>query len=71
LSASERKANVSDAFKAEKEIVSGKKVLLMDDVATTGATISECASALLQANAKVVYALTLARALPHHGINVI
>jgi ComF family protein len=71
LSASERKANVSDAFKAEKEIVSEKRVLLMDDVATTGATISECASALLQANAKVVYALTLARALPHHGINVI
>ena len=43
----------------------------MDDVATTGATISACASALLQADAKTVYALTLARALPHHGINII
>jgi competence protein ComFC len=71
LTAVERKANVLGAFMAEKEIVSGKRVLLMDDVATTGATISECASALLQANTKIVYALTLARALPHHGTNII
>ena len=71
LTAAERKANVDGAFKADSEIVSGKRVLLMDDVATTGATISACASALLQADAKTVYALTLARALPHHGINII
>lgn len=71
LTAMERKANVMGAFRAEKEIVSGKRLLLMDDVATTGATISECSSALLQANAKVVYALTLARALPHHGTDII
>lgn len=71
LTAVERKANVAGAFMANKEIVSGKRVLLMDDVATTGATISECASALSLANAKVVYAFSLARALPHHGINII
>lgn len=66
----ERKENVSGAFRGDPARVSGKTVLLMDDVATTGATLSSCAEALLQSGAKKVYSLTLARALPHHGLHV-
>ena len=69
LTVAERKENVAGAFRADTELVSGKSILLMDDVATTGATISACAAALLDAGARNVYALTLARALPHHGLN--
>jgi ComF family protein len=64
-----RKANVSGAFRAEAALVSGATILLIDDVATTGATLSACAAALLDAGVRSVYALTLARALPHHGLN--
>jgi ComF family protein len=68
LSIAERKENVSGAFLGDKRVVLGSTVLLMDDVATTGATLASCASALLEAGAKSVYALTLARALPHNGL---
>ena len=71
LSAVERRQNVHDAFIADSRIVRGKSVLLMDDVATTGATLSSGAEALLQAGASQVYAITVARALPHHGLNLI
>ncbi len=71
LSAEERRENVSGAFRANPAMVSGQTVLLMDDVATTGATISSCALALLDAGAREVYALTLARALPHHGLKIV
>lgn len=63
LSAQERMQNVSGAFLAKSAQVSGKTVLIIDDVATTGATIQACAQALLTAGAKDVYALTLARAI--------
>jgi ComF family protein len=69
LSISERRDNVSGAFLANTALVLGETVLLMDDVATTGATLSSCSAALMEAGAKSVYALTLARALPHHGLN--
>lgn len=68
LSAVERKQNVKDAFQAAPALVNGKVVLLMDDVATTGSTLSAGADALLSAGARQVYALTAARALPHHGL---
>jgi ComF family protein len=68
LSANERKENMQEAFHADLSRVQGCTILLMDDVATTGATLSACASALLEAGAEAVYALTLARALPHHGL---
>jgi competence protein ComFC len=71
LNIDERKKNVSGAFHANKARISGSNILLMDDVATTGATISACATALLEAGAQTVYALTLARALPHHGLNYV
>jgi ComF family protein len=71
LSAGERRANVHEAFIADPRLVRGRSVLVMDDVATTGATLSSSAEALLQAGASQVYAITVARALPHHGLNLI
>lgn len=68
LTAAERKTNVSGAFSADSRCVSGRTILLMDDVATTGATLSAAASALLDGGARAVYGLTIARALPHHGL---
>jgi competence protein ComFC len=61
LKAKERAENVKDAFLAEPAIVKGKQVLMVDDVTTTGATISACAKALKAAGARSVYGLTLAR----------
>lgn len=46
-----RAANVIGAYKAEPSMVKGLKVLLIDDVVTTGATLSECARELLMAGA--------------------
>ncbi len=63
LSANERHKNVEGAFAANKEKVKGKVVLVIDDVTTTGSTISACAQALRIAGASAVYALTLARAV--------
>jgi ComF family protein len=71
LSASERKENMLDAFRSDPRIVSGRTILIMDDVATTGATLIACSRALLTSGAKAVYALTLARALPHHGLKIV
>jgi len=67
LNAEERRANVHQAFIADPRHVRGKTILVVDDVATTGSTLSSCTDALLQAGAADVFALTVARALPHHG----
>jgi ComF family protein len=69
LGLSQRNENVRDAYQADPVAVAKESILLMDDVATTGATISACTSALLSAGAKEVYVLTIARALPHHGLD--
>jgi ComF family protein len=61
LSLEERKQNVENAFSASS--VKSKKVLLVDDVCTTGATLQSCASSLVSAGAESVAALTLARAI--------
>ena len=64
LSESERRANVRGAFAVTApERVEGKRVLLVDDVYTSGATVEECAKALCRAGAKVVDVFTLARAI--------
>jgi ComF family protein len=63
LNRNERGLNVSGAFIADTKYITGKTVLLVDDVVTTGSTMVECAKALLLANAKCVYGLTLARAV--------
>ena len=69
LSTSQRSENVQDAYQADPAMVKQKSVLIMDDVATTGSTISACTAALLSAGARDVYVLTIARALPHHGLD--
>ncbi len=56
-----RLANVQGAFAARREAVQGRTVAVVDDVCTTGATLSACASALLEAGAHAVYGVTLAR----------
>jgi len=61
LTAQQRKQNVSGAFEAWHHLVTGRNVLLVDDVATTGATMNACAAALRAAGARSVYGLTLAR----------
>ena len=71
LNNTERHENIHDAFRAEPFLASGRKVLLVDDITTTGATLESCTEALLSAGARAVYALTLARALPHHGWNIV
>jgi len=45
------------------EEVSGKRILLVDDVFTTGTTVNECAKALRKASAADVYVCTLARTI--------
>lgn len=61
LSASQRRQNVANAFSCTDGRIKGRKVLLIDDVATTGATLDACAGALKKAGATMVQALTLAR----------
>jgi ComF family protein len=63
LNAEERRNNVVHAFEARSEFVSQKNILVIDDITTTGSTINACAAALIQAGAKNVYGLTLARAV--------
>jgi len=69
LSISQRRENVHNAYQANPEVVKRRSILLMDDVATTGSTIQSCTQALLDAGAREVYALTVARALSHHDLN--
>jgi ComF family protein len=68
LSRAERQDNVRNAFCAEESRVNGCIVLLMDDVATTGSTLSSCAEALYGAGARDVFAYTVSRAMPRHGL---
>jgi ComF family protein len=68
LSVVERRDNMQDAFFADPCFVRGKVILVVDDVATTGSTLSSCSEALYQSGAAGVFALTVARALPHHGL---
>ena len=59
-----RRESVRDAFYvARPRLIKGESVLLVDDVFTTGATVSACAGALLAAGARYVYVLTVARPL--------
>lgn len=61
----ERKGNVRGAFSvARPSSIEGKKVLLVDDVYTTGNTLSEAARELLRGGASEVAVLTAARAVP-------
>jgi ComF family protein len=64
LAPADRRDNVRGAFLADPRHLSGQRVLLVDDVMTTGATADACARALRDAGARAVAVLTVARAVP-------
>ncbi len=60
LNFAERKSNVSNAFALKKNgIIAGKRILIVDDVITTGATVTECGKELLKAGAEKVFAVSV------------
>jgi competence protein ComFC len=62
LSAKERQENLTNAFAIKNpDQIRGKKIFLIDDVYTTGATMGECARVLKDAGAKSVWGITIAR----------
>jgi ComF family protein len=64
LTGKERRTNVKGAFAVSvPKQVEDKRVLLVDDVYTSGATVRECAQTLTNAGAQVVDVFTLARAV--------
>ena len=65
LGKQERKHNVCGAFQARRRLVEGRHIILVDDLLTSGATLSSCANALMDSGALSVNAITLAYALQH------
>lgn len=63
LERKERFSNIKGAFKVVDNSVNNKRILLFDDIYTTGATIMECSKALKAAGAKRIEVLTLSRAV--------
>ena len=64
LKRTERRRNVKNAFRIKNpEKIKNKKILLIDDVFTTGATVNECARILLKNKAADVEVFTFARAV--------
>lgn len=60
-SAEQRKKNVENAFGRVSARVEGLNIIIIDDVCTSGATLSSCSGALKKAGARQVVGLTLAR----------
>lgn len=57
-----RRANIAGAYKVvDPAVIAGKRILLVDDIVTSGSTLSECAKTLLLAGAEEVLCATLAR----------
>ena len=64
--AAKRRANVLGVYRVENsEMLTGKRVLLLDDIVTTGATAGECARVLLTGGAKEVHLGCIAAAIHH------
>ena len=64
LTQHQRKANLRGAFRVVKpEKIAGREILLVDDVFTTGTTVSECARVLRRAGAAEIWVATVARTL--------
>ena len=69
-SVEQRQRNVTDAFVCNDKQLSGRHVLLIDDVSTSCATLEACARALKSAGVFSVYGLTLAREILTKEINL-
>lgn len=62
LKSEARKSNLSGVFKlTNKNLIRGKKIIIVDDILTTGTTLNECAKVLKEAGAKKVWGLVLAK----------
>jgi predicted amidophosphoribosyltransferase len=61
LGAADRRTNVHNAFAWQGGSLAGQRLLLIDDVCTTGATIESCAAAVYAAGATSVWGLALTR----------
>jgi ComF family protein len=71
LSRHQRRENIRGAFTVSKpEKIAGREVLLIDDVFTTGTTVSECARILRRAGASKVFVATAARTLKSDAAHV-
>ncbi len=70
LSAEKRHENVRGKYRAYENVIKNKRILLVDDVRTTGATINECVDTLLRSGAKECVAVTVARTEKNHFIRV-
>ena len=64
LGSAARRENVTGAFQCSDSVLAGQRVLLVDDVTTTGATLEAAGQALRQAGVRAVWGLTVARARP-------
>ena len=57
-----RRANISGAYTVtDPELIEGKRILLIDDIITSGSTLGECARMLREAGAAEVLCATVAR----------
>lgn len=63
LNHAERMLNLQNAFQARSKQHKYRKVLIVDDVITTGSTINDCARAILESGAEEVYGISVARAV--------
>jgi ComF family protein len=72
LTRHQRRENIRGAFAVAKpEQIVSREVLLVDDVFTTGTTVSECARVLLRAGASKIYVATVARTLKADAMGAI
>lgn len=63
LTVDERWENMRDAFACRGEEIVSQRIVLIDDVCTTGATLNACAQALQTGGARTIWGLTLARSM--------
>ena len=68
LSAEQRQENLHNAFAAENILIRGKRILLLDDVMTTGSTFAECSAVLLDGGARSVNCLSIATVSTASGV---
>ena len=72
LTRHQRRANVRGAFRVQRSSeVTGRQILLIDDVLTTGTTAAECARVLKRAGARQVFVATVARVLKAENFHVL